>query len=149
MQGRARPASTRQDACEGHLAAARAVFSGEARGIARGAVRFFDPADADRAASNYRAWVADPAQHRPVARACDALTILERWSFGFPFQPGGCELDRARIGADNEPQAWVGPIAGVNAWRLMLFAPAAADARHLATYQDARSLITNAGRLVA
>jgi hypothetical protein len=152
VQGRERPASTRQDAHEGHLAAARAVFSGEARGISRGAVRFFDPADADRAAARYHAWLANPAHNPPVARACDALTILERWSFGFPFKPGSgmCELERSRIGSDNEPQAWVGPIAGVDAWRLMLFAPLdAADPHHLATYQEARALITRAGKAVA
>lgn len=143
-QGPARPASTRQDGYEGHLAAARAVFSGEARGIARGAVRFFDPADANAAAGRYQAWLKDPAHHAAVPRACDALTLLRRWSFGLPFKPGTCELVD-KVGADNELQSWVGPIFGVNPWRLMLFKPAAvADAAHADAYEQARQLIERA-----
>jgi hypothetical protein len=144
-QGRERPASTRQDGYEGHLAAARAVLSGEARGIARGGVRFFDPADANAAAGRYQAWVQDPTHHPPVPRACDALTLLRRWSFGLPFKAGTCELVVDKVGADNELQSWVGPISGVNAWRLMLFAPAAtADAAHAEAYARARQLLERA-----
>lgn len=131
-----RPASTRQDGYEGHLAAARAVLRGEARGIARGAVRFFDPRDANAANA---AWRRDPAHH---PRACDALTLLRRWSFGLAFaKPDSCEL-ADKVGADNELQRWVGPIPGVDAWRLLLFAPAVrADAAHLAAYDQARELL--------
>lgn len=131
-----RPASTRQDGYEGHLAAARAVLGGEARGIARGAVRFFDAVDANAA---HAAWRKDPAHH---ARACDALTLLKRWSFGLAFRtPDTCEL-ADKVGADNELQRWVGDIAGVNASRVLLFAPAtSADAAHLAAYNQARALL--------
>lgn len=146
-QGHLRPASTRLDPSEGHLAAARAVLSGEARGIARGAVRFYDPHDEDVLARRYEAWLAAPNTTKRVARTCDALTILERWSFGYPFSGVGCELNRTRIGADNEPQAWVGPIPGVDAWRLMLFVPMpASDPRHRAAYEAARDLLTRARR---
>ncbi len=131
-----RPASTRQDGYEGHLAAARAVLGGEARGISRGAVRFFDPVDANAA---HAAWRKDPA-HR--ARACDALTLLKRWSFGLAFRKTDtCEL-ADQVGKDNELQRWVGPIEGVNALRVMLFAPAtSADSAHLAAYDQARAVL--------
>lgn len=130
VQGRARPASTRQDGAHGHLLAAREVLSGAARGIARGAVRFFDPLEANRGAARNHA-------------TCDALTLLDRWSFGLPFvQSGPCALDYARVGADNPPQAWIGPVNGIDAWRLMLFAPLpATDVGHLARYQAARALL--------
>lgn len=147
-QGHLRPASTRLDPFEGHLAAARAVLSGEARGISRGAVRFFDPHDEDVIARRYAAWLAAPTKTTRVARACDAMTILERWSFGYPFTGVGCELDRSRVGADNETQAWVGPIPGVDAWRLMLFAPMAASTpHHNAAYEAARDFIAHARRV--
>lgn len=127
-QGAQRPASTRLDPHEGHLAAARLVIAGEARGIARGAVRFFDPATQDALARG------KPAR-------CDALAILTRWSYGYAMR-GECVLDTSKPGADNPTQAWVGPIPGVDAWRLMLFAPMAfADPQHVARYQAALAVI--------
>jgi hypothetical protein len=144
-QGARRPASTRLDAHQGQLAIAREVLSGRARGIARGAVRFFDPLDANAEHRRYAAWLAAPNGRPAPARVCDALTILERWSFDLPFERGAtCVLDRSRPGRDT--QAWVGPIPDVDARRLMLFAPlAASDPRHGLAYQQARALLTSGG----
>ena len=55
----------------------------------------------------------------------------------------GCALDRARPGPDT--QAWVGPIPGVDASRLMLFARTAkADPDHFTRYLQALAVITQA-----
>jgi hypothetical protein len=128
VQGRQRPASTRLDPHEAHVLAARAVLLGFARGIARGAIQFFDPREADRAARR--------------GTTCDAIAQLERWSYDYPMS-AGCTLDRAHPGPDT--QAWVGPIPGVDASRLMLFARVAkTDPDHFTRYLQALALINQA-----
>lgn len=130
-QGRARPASTRRDPHEAHVTAARGVLHGYARGIARDAIQFFDPLEEDATA-------------RAGVGRCDALAILERWSYDYPTaSSGGCALDYAHPGHDT--QAWVGPIPGVDASRLMLFEPMPiSDPRHFARYTQALAVITRA-----
>jgi hypothetical protein len=96
-------ASTRRDSSIAQLRIARKVLSGELRGIAKGAQRFFDPRSQDR--GSYR---------------CNALEILEKWSFDYPRGTGRCFRRRA----GRRPVEWVGPVPGIDPYRLMLFRPA-------------------------
>jgi hypothetical protein len=134
--------STSQDAYEGHITATRAVLDGTARGIAGGATHFLDPAAADHEAARYLALRAAPGPKPTLPPACDALTHLERLSFDYETK-NGCELHRSQVGP--QPLAWIGPIPGVDATRLLLLAPMpVSDPRHFARYQQAYALIYNA-----
>lgn len=130
-----RVASTRRDPHERHVRAALAVLrTGTMRGVSQGAERFFDPR------AQLAQWNA--------GRSCHPLTILTRWSYGYPFQPGGgrdargrrgCPLDTRRPGT--RPLAWVGPIAGIDAVELMLFRPTPLGDEHTRRFHAARQLL--------
>jgi hypothetical protein len=139
-QGHERPASTRRDPTMRHLLAARAVLSGKARGISRGATRFFDPVAMERMHRRYRQWVRDGKQgKKPPIVSCDALGVLEAWSFdlGRDRVTGNrCPPDRTRKG--KRTMAWVGEIEGVDPLRLMLMAAAPVGKEHKRRYAAAR-----------
>ena len=140
-QGSDRPASTRRDPQIRHLLAARAVLSGRARGISLGSVRFFDPEAMQRMHAKYRKWVNGGRQgEKPAIVSCDALTLLEAWSFDYGRQGANrCPPDRTKSGRDT--LAWVGPIPGVDPLRLMLMKPMPIGERHTRQYQAARALL--------
>lgn len=140
-QGSKRPASTRLDPEFRHIWAARAVLVGMARGIARGAVAFFNPAVMDSA---HAAWKAGRGS---IPTSCDALGLLELWSFDRPrLGDAGCPFDSTKVGT--ETRAWVGPVEGVDPWRLMLMKPAKTGAEHFGAYVAARQLIEKGRALV-
>lgn len=139
-QGGRRPASTRQNANMRHLAAARAVLSGELEGIALGAQRFFSPAGMEKA---YRAYKAGRTPGK--VHSCSALGLLRAWCFDLP----PCTRGR-RCCADGQPKAgnpgpnlegWVGPIPGVDPFELMLMRPMRAGAEHEAAYAAAADIV--------
>jgi len=137
-QGGRRPASTARDPKWRHLWAARAVLSGSARGISRGAVRFFDPEAMDTMHARWK------SGRSKIVVSCDALALLEAWSFDRPRRgASACPFDPTKIG--KQTQAWVGPIEGVDPWRLMLMRPASPGPIHLSQYLAAVGVIT-AGR---
>ena len=141
-QGRHRPASTRRDPRYRHLLAARAVLSGGLRGIALGATRFFDPVAMEGMHRKYRAWIDGGRQgKRPAVVSCDALTLLEAWSFDLGRGPSGnrCPPNRAKRG--RHTFAWVGPIAGVDPSRLFLMKPMKLGDEHTRRYQEARAAL--------
>ena len=141
-QGRQRPASTRRDPQYRHVLAARAVLSGKVRGIARGATRFFDPVAMEAMHRKYRRWVDGGRQgKRPSVVSCDALTLLEAWSFDLGRGSTGnrCPPDRSKRG--RHPLAWVGVIPGVNALRLFLMKALPLGAMHTRHYEAARALL--------
>lgn len=133
---RRRPVSSARTPGPRHVLAAvallRARFFGfmdpPARGISRGARRYFDPR-------------AQLASHRKnSATHCHPLVILERWTYALPWGPTRCSLGTKR-GADQEE--WVGPITGVNAYELMLMRPA--GRQQDALYKAARRVIESQG----
>ena len=131
-QGRTRRASTRRDPRMRHLLAARAVLSGKARGISRGAVRFYDP----KAQLNaHRRWKSGKSDRRH----CHPLVILERWAFDYPWAKGkkACTLNRKRSG--RHKLQWVGPIPSVDPFRLLLMRPATED--HQKLYELTRDML--------
>lgn len=141
-QGKTRPASTRRDPLYRHVLAARAVLSGKARGISRGATRFFDPVAMEAMHRKYRQWLEGGRQgKRPSVVSCDALNLLEAWSFDLGRAPNGnrCPPDRSKRGRN--PLAWVGPIPGVDAMRLFLMKPLPLGALHTRLYEAARALL--------
>ena len=141
-QGSKRPASTRLDPEFRHLWAARAVLLGLARGIARGAVAFFNPATMD---ATHAAWKAGRGS---IPTSCDALGLLELWSFDRPrLGSSACPFDPSKVGTSTH--AWVGPIADVDPWRLLLMKPAKPGAEHFAAYVAARKEIEKGRALVA
>jgi hypothetical protein len=138
--GRKRPVSSARAPGPRHVRAALALLRGgffqrlfafgvpPARGIARGARRYFDP----RAQlSSHRT---NPGTH------CHPLTILERWTFALPWGATRCSLGTTR-GRDQEE--WIGPLDGVNAYELMLMRPAGRQQQAL--YESARRVIESAG----
>ena len=128
-----RKASTRRDPHQRHLQAARAIVTtGRGRGIARGAVRFFDPRAQLRANQKWLRGQSD-------RRHCHPLVILERWAFDrrWTRSKGQCQLD-SRTGRDR--QEWVGPIPGIDPLRLLLMRPATSE--HQKRYEAARALLT-------
>lgn len=141
-QGSKRPASTRLDPEFRHLWAARAVLLGLARGIARGAGAFFNPAAMD---STHAAWKAGRGS---IPTSCDALGLLELWSFDRPrLGSSACPFDPSKVGANT--RAWVGPIEDVDPWRLLLMKPAKPGAEHFAAYVAARKEIEKGRALLA
>lgn len=141
-QGSKRPASTRLDPEFRHLWAARAVLVGMARGIARGAVAFFNPAAMD---ATHAAWKAGRGS---IPTSCDALGLLELWSFDRPrLGDAACPFDSTKVGPVT--RAWVGPIEDVDPWRLMLMKPAKTGAEHFGAYVAASKEIAKGRALVA
>ena len=141
-QGRKRPASTRRDPRYWQVLAARAVLRGEARGISRGAVRFYDPVAMERMHRRYREWHDGGRQgKKPAIVSCDALTLLEAWSFDLGRGASGnrCPPDRSKRG--RRPLAWVGPIAEVDPLRLFLMKPLPLGAEHSRLYEAAAALL--------
>ncbi len=136
-----RPASTRLDPTVRHLLAARAVLGGKARGVSRGSTRFFDPLSMEKQHRRYRDWVAGGRQgEKPGIVSCDALGLLEVWSFDYAKKGGNrCPPDRSRTG--NDTLAWVGPIAGVDPTRLLLMKPMKPGPEHTRRYQAARDVL--------
>lgn len=140
-QGSKRPASTRLDPEFRHIWAARAVLVGMARGMARGAVAFFNPAVMDKAHAAWR------AGRGSIPTSCDALGLLELWSFDRPrLGDSACPFDSSKVG--RQTRAWVGPIPGVDPWRLMLMAPAEPGPAHFGAYVEARKVIEKGRALV-
>ncbi len=140
-QGRHRRASTRQDPTMRHLLAARAVLSGPARGISRGAKQFFDPRAMVYSNRKYRKWLANGKKGKSSGSSCDALSLLEAWSFAYPKKGRTrCPPDRSRPGSHT--LAWVGPIDGVDATRLMLMERMRPGEVHTRRYEAARALLT-------
>ena len=134
--GRKRPVSSARNPGPRHVRAALALLRGKlwglanppARGIARGARRYLSPH-------------AQLASHRRnVASHCHPLVILERWTYALPWGSTRCSLGDKR-GTDQVE--WVGPIAGVDAWELMLFRKA--TPQQDALYAAARRLIDSEG----
>lgn len=138
-QGGPRPATTRRNPGIRHLEAARAVLSGELRGIARGAIRFFSPSGQQ---ALFRKFKAGESKH---VHSCSALGVLRAWSYDLP----RCTKARRCCDDGNPPvanpgrntQAWVGPIPDVNALRLMLLKRLPAGPEHDAAFEAARSFI--------
>jgi hypothetical protein len=136
--GRKRPVSSARSPAARHVRAALALLRGRlwgladppARGIARGARRFYSPRGQ---LSQHRS---SPSTH------CSPIVILDRWTFDLDW------LDRSRClltttrGADQ--QEWVGPIDGVDAYVLMLFRKA--GRAQGALYVAARRVIESEGR---
>lgn len=151
-QGRARPAATRQNSTEQHLLAARAVLSGSARGISRGAERFFDPRTQNGQNRKFRRQV-DAGIKPDRVHSCKALGTLKAWSFDLP----SCSVEesgktRKRRCCSNslppengkpgpKPEEWVGPIPGVDAFRLMLFKPSELGDFHTQRFEEASAII--------
>lgn len=127
-----RPASTARDPREAHVDVARRLLSGELRGIAKGATRFFDPATQDRLARR--------------GRTCPPLTILTRWAFDYPWATDDqgkrirCKLNTARPG--RQTLAWVGPIDGIDPVQLLLMAPAKLGPEHRRRFEQALAIVT-------
>ena len=140
-QGGKRPASTRRDPQMRHLLAARQVIRGPARGISCGAIRFFDPEAMERMHARYRQWLAGGRTgKKPAVVSCDALTLLEAWSFDYGKRGRNrCPPDRNRPG--RHPLAWVGRIPGVDPVRLLLMKPMPLGDQHTERYQAARQLL--------
>lgn len=138
-----RPASTRQDPRMRHVMAARAVLSGNARGISRGATLFFNPEQMELQARAYKRWLQSGKQgKKPLVVSCDALTLLEAWCFDLGHDPATgnrCPPNRGHRGKNT--LAWVGPIDGIDPWRLMLMKPMALGEEHTRAYQAARQVI--------
>ena len=140
-QDRRRRAATRQDPTIRHLLAARAVLSGKARGISQGAVQFFDPEAMDRLNVKYRLWRDGKIPKPAHAPSCDALELLEAWSFDYGKKKGHprCPPDRSKQGTYT--LAWVGPIPGVDPFYLMLMKRMPLGTEHTLRYRAARDLI--------
>lgn len=141
-QGRERPASTRLDPTLRQLWLVRQVLFGPTRGISRGAVRFFDPVSMWRMNYRYRRWLENGRiGKKPAIVSCNGWTLLEAWSFDYGKQgKSRCPPDRTKTGPNT--LAWVGPIAGVDATRLLLMKPMPLGAKHTEMYEAARKLLT-------
>lgn len=138
-----RKASTRLNSRVRHLEAARAVLSGDQRGISRGAVRFFDPRTQDRQNAKFRAGATGTKVH-----SCQSLGTLRAWSFDLP-KAGKfrCDIATGLPDPDDKPgprpQEFVGKIPGVDAYRLMCFRPSKYGAEHTARFQEAAEIINS------
>lgn len=118
-----------------HLTAARAAMR-DARGISRGARRFYDPKTQDIQWGRYR------RGEITKVHSCNALGILSRWSFDL----SGCRddgLPPPGATPGKNPEEWVGPIPGVDAYRLMLFRAASIGPQHLAQFNAAAAVIAS------
>jgi hypothetical protein len=132
---RKRPVSSARSPGARHIRAALALLRGRffglvdppARGISRGARRFFDPR-------------AQLALSKSGTKHCPPLVILERWTYALPWGPTRCTLGTKRGTGQEE---WVGPIVGIDAYELMLFRPA--GRQQDALYAAARRVIESQG----
>ncbi len=150
-----RPVSTRLAPSQRHVLCALALTRtggsvafgrGPARGIARGARRYYD------VRTQYAMWLKGDRNH------CHPLVILERWTYNKPWA-GARTVDaqgRAVCKLASKPGAgageeWVGPISGVDAWHLMLLRPgtAARDAQYAAARAFIQARISPGRKLVA
>lgn len=145
-----RPVSTTVDPSRSHLEVARELLGGKA-GWTGGATAYYNPA------VQYSCW-ARPTScvPRDVAGALNRnqhpLDVLEKWSYARavsncgrdPQQRYRCTLGPKSSTAGME---WVGPLNGVDAYRLMLFRPTRGP-RHEELTAQARLVITSgiAGR---
>lgn len=132
-RGKKRPASTAHDPTHKHLDIARRVIGGELRGIALGAVRFFDPVSQYAA---HKRWLTGKSDRRH----CHPAVILRRWTHDLPWNRQGppCALHDK---PGRQLQEWVGPIDGINPLRVMLLRPARPGDEHQQRYEQARRLI--------
>lgn len=140
-QDNVRPVSSARSPGPRHVKAALAVTRGPARGIARGARRYFDPRVMDIGYRAYRAGTSTKVI------SCSALGVLEAWTFSRPRCGGNrCCANGLPVPAPNGSgqEEWVGPIHGVDAYELMLMRPKTADQAEL--YAMARQVITSRGR---
>ncbi len=130
--GRKRKAATSADPYLRHLAAARAVLAGGARGISQGARIFFDPVTQ---MDQHKKWLAGETDRRH----CPPEVILARWSYNLDWnhQAGHCHLKKSRH--SRPTLEWVGPIDGIDPLRLMLLRPA--TEHHREQYVAARALL--------
>lgn len=141
--GRKRPVSSARPPGPRHVQAAIALirprlfgfFDPPARGVSRGARRYFDP----------RSQLASHKTGDPDH--CHPLVILERWTYALPWANGAtsgraadCKLGTKR---GNDQEEWCGPIPGVDAWELMLMRPS--GRQQDALYAAARKLIESNG----
>lgn len=140
-QGRERPASTRRDPNQGHLWVSQSVVAGDARGISGEAIRFYDPLILQKQNRRYLKWLASGRiGKKPAIVSCDALTLLEAWSYDYGKKGGNrCPPDRSKPGRNT--LAWVGPIPGVDPLRLLLMKPMAIGPEHTRMYQAARDIL--------
>lgn len=138
-QGEKRPASTRLAPTWRHVAVARGVLGGELRGVALGAERFFNPRQQD---ASFRLYKSGKSKH---VHTCSALGLLRAWAFDLrPCKPGRRCCDDGNPPIDNpgrNTEAWVGEIAGVDAYRLMLMEPRPLGDDHTAAFEAARNII--------
>ena len=134
--GGKRSISTARDPSPRHvrvaMALTRGLFGAPARGISRGATRYFDP----------RAQFAGHARWKrgEALRHCPPLVILRRWTYDLPYVDKDCSLGSRRGG---DQQQWVGAIDGVDAFRLMLFRRA--DSRQDEMHSQAERIIRSRG----
>lgn len=149
--GITRPAATRQNPTLKHLEIAQAVLGGDARGISRGAERFFDPKAQLATHRTYRA-AKERGERARIIASCHPLGTLKAWSYNLPkCGPNRCcsDLERAsEFGMPDptaqrgpRPESWVGPIPGVNPEKLMLMRPSRYNAEHDRLYNAARRII--------
>lgn len=151
--GGKRPVSTARAPTPRHVAAALAVLRGStlfglpigkapARGIAKGARRFFDPRTQDKLHQDYKAGRSGGKVH-----SCSALGLLKAWTFDRPYCGGsrccsdGAPPSSGRNGSSQEE--WVGPIEGVDPYELMLMRPKSALQEQL--YAEAVKVIESRG----
>lgn len=135
-----RPVSSARAPGPRHVMAALAVLGGAARGISRGARRYFDPNAMNKGFAAYRSGTSTKVI------SCSAIGLLEAWTFARPSCGGSrcCANGLPVAGPDGSGQEeWVGPIEGVNPYELMLMRPA--TSQQSALYATARQVIESRG----
>lgn len=106
-----------------------------ARGVARGATRYFDPR------TQHALWMKGDPKYR------SAESILESWTYNKPVVRRTTDAQGRTLAELGAPRAggeeWIGYVAGIDAYELMLFRPATAaqDQR----YAEAREVIRTRG----
>lgn len=129
-----RPVATSKDPTVRHYRAVMAMGEG-ARGIARGARRYFDPK------TQLALW--EKGTHHHPALVVERWTWNKEWAGKLTRDRKGRMLRKlgpARPGGEE----WVGPIDGVDAWELMLFRPATVDQKAL--YRESLEVVTSRGK---
>lgn len=138
-----RPVSTSLDPLMRHVRAAQALTRGGQRGFSRGARRFFDPRVQYACWSKPTTCVPNGSAAGTLNKSQHPLVVLDSWCWGK--STGKCDRDelnryRCEHGPRRAPvEEWVGPIAGIDAWELMLMRPATAE--HGARYEQATQFI--------
>lgn len=134
-----RPASTARDPGRRHLAAAK-IAMGPQRGFTNGATRFYSPSGQQASYLKYKAGLTTHIH------SCDAAGILEAWAYDYPRRAGSgrrCPPDRSRRGPGQ--MQWVGPVAGIDAWELMLMRPKTTEQEHARMYREASQVLATRG----